>query len=65
VIAARLDFVVMLLTLQVHQIQFIDEPKLLQQFERSIDGCPIDIRVPFARQFQERSGVPNASPRLE
>ena len=57
VIPARLHLVVMLFALQVHQNQFIDQPKLFQEFDGSIQRCTVNIRLLPSGQLQERSGI--------
>lgn len=57
VIPACLDFVVMLLALQVHQIQFVNQPKLLQEFDGSIHCRTVNVRLPLPGQIQKRSGI--------
>ena len=38
----RPNFVVMLLSVQVHEIQLVYEPQPLQQLDRSVDGRAIN-----------------------
>jgi hypothetical protein len=48
-----LDLVVVLFTVEVHQVQFIDHPEALQQLDGSIHRSSIDIRISIARQLQQ------------
>ncbi|MGB8061347.1 MAG: hypothetical protein WCF26_05595 [Candidatus Sulfotelmatobacter sp.] len=56
-IAAGFRFVIVLLTLDVHQIQLIDQPMFLKQRNRSIDGGSIDIPILFPGNLQQRSDI--------
>src|ERR1700679_2590068 len=44
----RLDLVIMLFSVEVHQVQLIDEAQPLQQLEGPIDGRAIDVGIPLA-----------------
>jgi hypothetical protein len=49
----RLDFVIMLFSVEVHQVQLIDEPEPLQQLQGPVYGRAIDIGVPLSGSRQE------------
>ena len=53
----RLDFVVVLLPIEVHEIKFIDQAHPLQQFKRSVDGRAIEIRLTLPSQGQQAGCV--------
>ena len=48
-----LDLVVVLFTVEVHQVQLIDHPESLQQLDGSVHRSSIDIRISIARQLQQ------------
>jgi len=50
-------FVVMLLPLHVHQVEFVYQPLALEQIERAINRDPVDVRVDFARAAKNLAGV--------
>jgi hypothetical protein len=52
-ILLSLDLVVMLFSVEVHQVQFIDHPESLQQLDGSVHRSSIDIRISIARQIQQ------------
>ena len=52
-IAIRLGLVIMLFTLDVHQIQFIDQAVLLEQRDGSIDCCAVDSRILLPGNLEE------------
>jgi hypothetical protein len=41
----------------VHEIQFVDEPRALERFERSVDGRAVDGRVLRAGQTENGFGI--------
>jgi hypothetical protein len=53
----RLDFVIMLLSVEVHQVKLIDQPEPLEQLQGPVDGRTIDIGIPLAGARQERSCI--------
>ncbi len=53
----RLDLVIMLFSVEVHQVKLVDQPKPLQQLKGPVNGRAIDIRVPLAGARQERGGI--------
>jgi hypothetical protein len=53
----RLHFVEVLLTVQVHQVEFINQPKFFQKFQSPVHGRPIDLTVTFSRKRQQGSRV--------
>jgi hypothetical protein len=57
VISIGFGLVIVLLALNVHQIQFIDQPTVFEQREGSIDRGAIDIRILFPGDLQKPSGV--------
>jgi hypothetical protein len=50
-------FVEMLLAIQMHQVEFINQPQLLEKVERSIYRRPVDLAVSLLRQRQQRRGI--------
>jgi hypothetical protein len=52
VIDVRFRLIKMLLAIQVHQVELIDEAQSLQKFERPVHRGPIDTVIAFARQCQ-------------
>jgi len=52
-IAAGFRFVIVLFTVDMHQIQLIDQPLFLQQRNRSIDGGSIDVPILFPGNLQQ------------
>jgi|HubBroStandDraft_1064217.scaffolds.fasta_scaffold271261_1 hypothetical protein len=57
VIAVGLGFVIVLLALDVHKIQFVDQPAILKQREGSVDRGAIDVGIMFPRKFEKRGRV--------
>ncbi len=57
VIAVGLGLVIMLLALDVHEIEFIDQPAILEQCESSIDRGAIDIGVLFPGKLEEHGCI--------
>jgi hypothetical protein len=53
----RLDLVIMLFSVEVHQVQLIDQPQALEQLQGPVYGRAIDIGVPLAGARQERSCI--------
>ena len=53
VVLLGLDLEVVLLTVQVHQIEFVNHAQLLQQLDGAIHGCAVNIGVTFAGQLQQ------------
>jgi hypothetical protein len=53
----RLDLVIMLFSVEVHQVQLIDEPEPLQQLKGPVYGGAIDFGIPLAGTRQERSCI--------
>ena len=52
-----LDLVIMLFPVQVHQVQFIDQPQAFEQFKGPVHGRAIDVGVPLASASQQRGSV--------
>jgi hypothetical protein len=57
VISLRSSLIVVLLTLQMHQIQLIYKPVALEQIERAIDRNPIDLRIQSTCLAEDLAGV--------
>lgn len=57
VINAGLRLVKVFFAVQVHQVQFINQPHFLKKINRPVDGRPIDLPVTLLRQCQQRCGV--------
>src|ERR1700733_4488977 len=49
----RLDLVIMFFSVEVHQVQLIDQPQPLEQLQGPVYGRAIDIGVPLAGARQE------------
>ena len=49
--------VVVLLALDVHKVQLIDQAKALEQRQRAVDGGKVDMRIFARRQLLQRLGV--------
>ena len=47
------DLVVVLFPIQVHQVKFINQPQLFQEFESSVHGRTIDLAISFPGQRQQ------------
>ena len=57
VIAFGARLVVMLFPFQVHQVELVDQPQLLQQFDGAVYRGAVDSRRAFASQLQQGSGI--------
>lgn len=57
VIDIRLGLVEVLLTIQMHQVEFINQPEPLEKINRSVHRCTIDLPVALARQCQQRCSI--------
>jgi hypothetical protein len=57
VVASGLYFVVMFFTLQMHQIELVDESKSLEEFNGSIHRRAVDVRFASFRKFQQGRGI--------
>jgi hypothetical protein len=57
VIALQLALVIMALAIDVHQIEFVDQPLPLQQAKRSINRAAVDTRIKFLRLAKNLAGV--------
>jgi hypothetical protein len=51
-IAFGLHLVIMLFSLQMHEIELIDEPEFLEEFDGAINRSPIDMGLSLARAFE-------------
>jgi len=47
------DFVVVLLPVQVHQVQFVNQAHALEQVDGAVDGGSVDIRIALASLLQQ------------
>ena len=56
-VAGAMTFIEMLLTVDVEQVELVDEPKLLQHVECSIYGDAMDPGVHLLRAFENGAGV--------
>jgi hypothetical protein len=56
-IALRPAFVKVFLTLQVHEVQFIDQPMPFEQLQSAIDGHPVNSWIDFAGLAKKLAGV--------
>jgi len=52
-----LDLVIMLFTVEVHQVELIDQPHALEQLKRPVNGSAIDFGVPLAGALQKSGSV--------
>ena len=52
-----LDLVIMLFTVEVHQVKLIDQPHALEQLKRPVNGSAIDFGVPLAGALQQSGSV--------
>ena len=57
VISLRATLVIMLLALQMHEVEFIDESMALKQIEGAVDGNSIDVRIQSARLAKDLAGI--------
>lgn len=48
-----LNLVIVLFSVEVHQVELIDQPKALEQFQGPVDGRTIDIGISLASERQE------------
>ena len=53
----RLNLVIVLLTIEVHKIQLVDQAQALQQIDSPINRSPVNVRVAPAGQFEEACSV--------
>jgi len=52
VVALRAPFIEMFLALHVHQVELVNQPVTLQQFERAVNRDLVDARIKVARVAQ-------------
>lgn len=57
VVAIRLGFVIVLLTLEVHQIELVDQAAILEQGDRAINGGAVDIGILLPGAIEEHGCV--------
>lgn len=57
VISLGSSLIVVLLTLQMHEIELIYKPVTLEQIERAIDRNSIDLRIQSTRLAENLAGV--------
>jgi len=57
VIPLRPSLVVVLLALEVHQVEFVDESMTLEKVKRPVNGNPIHLRINFASLAQDLAGI--------
>jgi two-component SAPR family response regulator len=57
VISLGSSLIVVLLTLQMHEIELIYKPVTLEQIERAIDRNSIDLRIQSTRLAEDLAGV--------
>src|SRR5215831_755848 len=65
VVALRASLIVMLFALQVHQIQFVDQPVAFQEVEGSIHRDPVHLRVDLPRSAKDLAGIEMLLGRLD
>ena len=52
-----LNLVEMFFTLQVHQVEFVDQAEPFQELDGTVDGGAIDARLALASQIQKSGGI--------
>ena len=57
VIALRAALVKVLFSLEVHEIEFVDESVALEQFQRAIDGHAVDFGIEIASFTEQLTGI--------
>jgi hypothetical protein len=57
VIALGSPLVEMLLSLHMHEIEFIHQAMPLEQFQSAVNGDPVHLRIDFARAPQNLTGI--------
>ena len=57
VIALRSAFVIVFLTFQVHEVEFVNQAMALQQVQRPVDGDPVNLRIKFSRFAENLAGI--------
>ncbi len=57
VIHVGFRFIKMLLSVQVHQVKFVNEPQFFQEFDGPVHGCPVYLPVTFSCQRQQRGCI--------
>ena len=57
VIAAGLRLVIVLFSLQMHQVKFIDQTQLFQQSNSSVDSRTVDFRILLLSKFKKLGRV--------
>ena len=56
-VARAMTFIKMLLTVDVEQVELVDEPELLKHVECSVDGDAVDAGVHLLRALENGAGV--------
>lgn len=57
VVAFALHLIKMLLTFQVHEVQFIDEAEFFEKFDGAVNRGAIDVGLTLPRPRQQGGGV--------
>ncbi len=57
VVTLRTALVIMLFSLQVHKIKFIDEAMSFEQSQGAVDGYAVNARIKAARMPQDLAGI--------
>jgi len=57
VVSLRSTLVVMLLALQVHEIEFIDQAVALEEVQGPVDRYTVDLGINLARMAQNLAGI--------
>jgi len=52
-----LGFVKVLLAIQMHQVELVDQPQFLEKFNGPVHCCAIDLAVALLRQRQQGRGI--------
>ena len=56
-VALGLYLVVVLFTLQMHEVEFVDQAQLLKELDCAINSGAVDVRLPPAGKFDQRAGI--------
>jgi hypothetical protein len=57
VISLRATLIKMFFALQVHEIEFIDQPLALEEVEGAVDGDAVDLRIEFLGAAKNSGGI--------
>ena len=57
VVNISLGFVEVLLAIEMHQVEFVDQPELFEKVNRAVHRGPVDLPISPTREFQQGGGV--------